>query len=174
MKLGLDIATGLGLAAWFDGTPAPRLLSERLPSDPREVGRPMERLRRTLADLQGVEPITHLFFEATIVPGKTNRDTVYKLCALAGMAEWFGHRIGAATRQVQPQDWRKHFLGRGTGSRDELKRLSLEAARMRGWDPKNNDESDAAGVLDYGLACFNISAPWRDAHLLGGAGRLVA
>jgi hypothetical protein len=132
----------------------------------------MERLRRNLADLHAVEPITHLFFEATILPGKTTAQTVYKLCALAGMAEWFAHRIGAACRQVQQQTWRKHFIGRGTGRSEELKRLAMEAARRRGWNPATDHEADAAGVLDYGLACFNIAAPWRDAHLMGG--RLVA
>jgi hypothetical protein len=174
MIIGLDISTSCGLATWSEGTSAPRLLTVLLPSDPGEVGRPMEKLRKTLADLHTVEPITHLFFEATILPGKTTAQTVYKLCALAGMAEWFGHRIGAATRQVQQQDWRKHFLGRGTGGRDELKRLAMEASRLRGWAPKNNDEADAVGVLDYGLACFGIKAPWRDAHLMGGAARPVA
>lgn len=126
----------------------------------------MEKLRQALADLHGIEPITHLFFEATILPGKTTPQTVFKLCALAGMAEWFAHRIGAVCRQVDQQSWRKHFIGRGTGKSDELKRLAKEAALLRGWTPANDHEADAAGVLDYGLACFNISPPWRDAHLL--------
>lgn len=168
----MDIATATGLAVWRNGTAAPSLMTVQLPSDPGEVGRPAEKLRRTMADLHAVEPITHLFFEATILPGKTTPQTVYKLCALAGMAEWFAHRIGAACRQVDQQSWRKHFIGRGTGRSEELKRLAKEAAHLRGWTPSNDHEADAAGVLDYGLACFGISPPWRDAHLLGG--RLVA
>jgi len=166
MIVGLDIATSTGCAAWRGGTPAPALLTVQLPSDPGEVAKPMERLRRALAELQAVEPISHLFFEATILPGRTSAQTVYKLCALAGMAEWFAHRIGAACRQVQQQNWRKHFMGRGTGRSEELKRLAVEACRLRGWNPANDHEADAAGVLDYGLACFDIQAPWRDAHLL--------
>lgn len=172
MIIGLDIATETGLAIWREGYAAPALMTVRLPSDPGEVGRPMERLRSTLADLHAIEPIKHLFFEATILPGKTTPQTVYKLCALAGMAEWFAHRVGAICRQVDQQSWRKHFIGRGTGRSDELKRLAKEAALLRGWNPANDHEADAAGVLDYGLACFNINPPWRDAHLLGG--RLVA
>lgn len=166
MIVGLDIATMTGLASWRDGMPAPSLMTVRLPSDPGEVGRPMERLRRTLADLHAIDPITHLFFEATILPGKTTAQTVFKLCSLAGMAEWFAHRIGATCRQIEQQKWRKYFIGRGTGKSDELKRLALEACRIREWFPSNDHEADAAGVLDYGLACFNIAPPWRDAHLL--------
>lgn len=166
MIVGLDIATASGIAVYQDGAAAPRLMTVQLPADPGEVSRPMERLRRTLAALHAVEPITHLFFEATILPGKTTAQTVYKLCALAGMAEWFAHRIGAACRQVEQQKWRKHFFGRGTGRSEELKRLAMEACRIRGWAPANDHEADAAGVLDYGLACFDIAPPWRDAHLL--------
>lgn len=166
MLIGLDIATASGLAVWDGKAPAPSLMTVQLPSDPGEVARPMERLRRTLADLHAVEPITHLFFEATILPGKTTPQTVFKLCALAGMAEWFAHRIGAKCRQVEQQRWRKHFIGRGTGRSEELKRLAMEACRIRGWTPANDHEADAAGVLDYGLACFDIAPPWRDAHLL--------
>lgn len=168
MKVGLDIATATGLAIWADGTAAPRLMTVQLPSDPGEVGRPCEKLREALADLHTLEPITHLFFEASILPGKTTPQTVFKLCALAGMAEWFAYRVGAVCRQVDQQSWRKHFIGRGTGRSAELKLAALEAARRRGWLPSNDHEADAAGVLDYGLACFKIETPWRDAHLLGG------
>lgn len=166
MKLGMDIATSTGIAVWRDGMLAPSLMTVQLPSDPGEVGRPAEKLRRALADLHAVEPITHLFFEATILAGKTTPQTVYKLCALAGMAEWFAHRVGSLCRQVEQQRWRKHFFGRGNGKSAELKALALDAARLRGWTPANDHEADAAGVLDYGLACFNIITPWRDAHLL--------
>lgn len=166
MKVGLDIATETGIAIWRDGTAAPLLMTLRLPSDPGCVGAPMEKLRSWLSDLHTLEPITHLWFEATILPGKTNVQTVYKLCSLAGMAEWFAHRIGAQCRQVEQQRWRKHFIGRGTGPGTELKKMAVEAAKLRGWNPSNDHEADAAGVLDYGLACFDISPPWRDAHLL--------
>lgn len=166
MIVGLDIATSTGCAFWREGTAAPSLMTVQLPSDPGEVGRPCEKLRRNLADLHAVERITHLFFEATILPGKTTPQTVYKLCALAGMAEWFAHRIGAQCRQVEQQRWRKHFIGKGTGPSAELKRLAMEAARLRGWNPANDHEADAVGVLDYGLACFSIQPPWRDAHLM--------
>jgi hypothetical protein len=179
--VALDIATDTGVAVWYPDSDLgrPLLSTIRCPSDPEEVARPMEKLRVALADIHTMDPITHLFFEAAILPNpvinedgravqRTNIKTVYKLCSLAGMTEWFAGRVGAQCRQVEQQKWRKHFIGRGTGPTAELKRMAKEAARMRGWAPQNDHEADAAGVLDYGLACFNIRAPWRDAHLLGG------
>lgn len=177
--VGLDLATYTGLALWVPGTDAPRLLSLRLPGDPEDLGRPLEKLRSTLADIHAVDPITHLFYEAAILPRaevggdgrahmRTNLATVLKLCALAGMAEWFALRIGAHCRQVEQSKWRKHFFGKGTGRSKELKAAAMDAARLRGWMPLNDHEADAAGVLDYGLHCFGIVTPWRDAHLFGG------
>ena len=168
--VGLDLATWTGVALWVPGTPAPRLSTLRLGGAPEELGRPLETLRQHLADIHKAEPITHLFFEASILPGRTNLQTVNKLCSLAGMAEWFAYRINAVCRRVEQQSWRKHFIGRGNGKSAELKRLAIEAARLRGWTVEDDHQADAAGVLDYGLACFSITSPWRDAHLFGGAG----
>jgi hypothetical protein len=179
--VGLDISTDTGVAVWYPDSDLgrPLLSTVRLPSDPGEVARPMEKLRAALADIHQIDPITHLWFEVPILPNpRVNEDgravqmttaaTVYKLCSLAGLAEWFTGRIGAHCRQVEQQSWRKHFIGRGTGPTKELKRAAMEAARMRGWTVQNDHEADAAGVLDYGLACFGIRTPWQDAHLFGG------
>ena len=173
-SVGLDLATSSGVAVWYKGTATPTFTTLRLPGDPGEVGRPCEVLRAHLADIHTLEPIEHLFFEAGILPGKTNIQTIYKLCALAGMAEWFAHRIGAKCRQVDQQSWRKHFMGRGTGRSDELKRMAMDACRQRGWVVRTDHEADALGTLDYGLHCLGIKPPWAHAHLFGGAFRSAA
>ena len=181
VAVGLDISTKLGVACWYPGTSQPTFTTVHLRGDPEDVGRPMEALRSHLADIHKLEAITHLFFEATILPharvgddGKahmrTSPQTVYKLCALAGMAEWFAKRVDAHCRQVEQQRWRKHFMGRGTGPSKELKEAAIAAARARGWNVQTDHEADALGVLDYGLsACFKIPVPWRDVHLFNGA-----
>lgn len=177
--VGLDIATDTGIARWHPGEQRPTFWTVRLPADPGEVARPMEKLRQNLADIHAIDPITHLFFEVAILPapgvGETGRAfqrttaaTVYKLCALAGMAEWFASRVGAQCRSVEQQSWRKHFIGKGTGRSGELKEMAKRSARLRGWMVANDHEADALGVLDYGLHCFGIKTPWRDAHLFGG------
>lgn len=169
--VALDIATATGVARWKPGLSRPLLATIHLSGESREVGRPMEKLRQYLADLHAVEPITHLLFEAAIAPrnGRTTIDTIRKLMSLCAMAEWFGHRIEAETRQVEQGDWRKHFLGRGTGKSEELKQLSKQTARAYGWNIANDHEADASGILDYGLACFKVDRPWRDAKLMQAA-----
>jgi hypothetical protein len=168
--VGLDIATDTGVATWFSGGHAPVLQTLRLGGEPGVVGPAMERLRQFLAAAHEADVLTHIFIEKTILPRMTTQATVFKLNAYAGMAEWFGYRIGAVVRSVDQQDWRKHFFlekaGKGSAAKKEA---ALRAARMRGWSPANDHEADAAGVLDYGLACFGIKPPWRDAHLMGGA-----
>lgn len=167
--MGLDIATRTGAALWIPGTAAPRLLSIKLGGEPECVDRPMEALREALAALHGLDPITHLFFEATILPGKTTPATVYKLCALAAMAEWFAYRVKAQCRRVEQQSWRKRFIGRGTGKGPDLKRMAVETARRLGWQPQDDHQAEAAGVLDYGLACFGVAVPWADEALFARA-----
>ncbi len=169
--VALDIATDTGVACWMAGTATPIFSTLRLPSDPYEVGRPMAKLRQQLDDLHAMDAITHLFFEASILPGATNINTVRKLCALAGLAELFAHDHKIKCREVEQQRWRKHFIGKGNGPSKELKRLAVEACHLRGWRVRTDHEADALGVLDYGLACFKISPPWRDAHLMGGAAK---
>lgn len=163
--LALDLATQTGVASWSPGNATPSFWTIRLPGEAGELGSPLERLRRNLADIHALDPITHLFYEAAILPGKTNIQTVLKLCAIAGMAEWFAYRIDAVCRQVDQQSWRKHFLGVGNGKGPVLKSMAIKAAKMRGWNVQNDHEADAAGVLDYGLHCMGVSPPWRDAHL---------
>lgn len=162
--VALDLATRTGVAHWSAGRHRPAFTTLRLPGDPEEVARPMEALRAHLADLHRLEPITHLFFEAPIVAA-LNMHTVYKLCALAGMAEWFASRIDATCRQVVQGSWRKHFIGRGNGKSAELKRLAIEACKLRGWEVTDDHQADALGTLDYGLSCFKIPVPWRDDHM---------
>lgn len=48
------------------------------------------------------------------------------------------------------------------------KAATIEAAKALGWNPEDDNQADAAGVLDFGLACFNVPVPWRDAALFGG------
>lgn len=181
--VGLDIATDTGLAVWYPKSDLgrPLLSTLRMPSDPGEVARPMSKLRRALLDIHATDPITHLWFEAAILPQpkvdeqtgravmRTSPQSVYKLSALCGIAELVAYDLKAHCRQVEQQRWRKHFTGRGTGKSKDLKEAAKEAARLRGWKVANDHEADAAGVLDYGLHCSAIRVPWRDAHLFGGA-----
>jgi len=178
--IGLDIASKTGLARWRVGDPAPVLSTIVLGGSAGDLARPMENLRLHLAQIHTEDPITDLFFEMPILPRATidergrarmmtSAQAVLKLSALVGMAEWFACRVKANPYSVDQQTWRKHFIGKGTGRSADLKSMAIEACRVLGWPTRNDNEADAAGVLDYGINWLGIHAPWRDTHLFGGA-----
>lgn len=150
----------------------------KLPVGDNELGPGLEALRQWLARQHNAEPITHLYFEAPLLPrgrvaedpkGKsfvqnfTRIESVALAFGLAAFSEWFATCVDATCRQVQQGAWRKHFTGRGSGKTVDLKREAIERARALGWAVKNDHEADAGGVLSYGLACMGVEPPWRDA-----------
>lgn len=167
--LGLDLATKTGWATWTPGEARPHTGTLRLPRwNPDELAPDFERLRRHLSDMHAASPIAAVWYEAPIMRGVDKLRTLQLLLGLANMTEWWCYKVGVPCRQAEMRDWRKHFLGTSTGGRDALKKAAKDACALRGWPVTGDDEADAAGVLDYGLACFGIDVPWRDSHLFGG------
>ena len=81
-----------------------------------------------------------------------SQTTLRKLTGLAGMTEAVAHRRGLSEDDIWEANnasVRKHFIGKGKGKRDELKRLTIEACQVRGWDPMTDDEADALALFDY-------------------------
>lgn len=85
---------------------------------------------------------------------QTHQDTARKLMCLAGHTEFVCRRAAIECREANNATVRKHFAGKGRAPRAELKRLTIEACRRRGWEPENDDEADALGLLDYAVACW--------------------
>ena len=86
-----------------------------------------------------------------------NQMTLRKLTGLAGMTEAVAHRRGVAEDDLWEANnatVRKHFIGKGRGKRDELKRLTIEACQRRGWDPMTDDEADALALFDFACHCL--------------------
>lgn len=167
--LGLDLATRAGWALWSPEQAKPVLGTLRLNRfDVDEIAPVLEKLRRHLSDIYQLHPLDGVFYEAPIMTRVDKLRTLQLLLGLANMVEWWCLKVGVKCRQVEMRDWRRHFMGMATGGRDALKAAAIEACRVRGWSPQNDDEADAAGVLDYGLHCFGVEVPWRDKHLFGG------
>jgi hypothetical protein len=142
----------------------------RLPRwNPDELAPDFEALRKHLSALHALSPITAVWYEAPIMTKVDRLRTLQLLLGLANMTEWWCYKLGIPCRQAEMRDWRKHFLGRSTGGREELKKAAIEACHARGWAVDGDDQADAVGVLDYGLACVGAEVPWRDVHLFGGA-----
>lgn len=167
--MGLDLATCTGYGRWSRGDDAPRMGSITIDRrDPALFAHGNESLRKLLSRLHAEDPIEGLFVEGLI---KRRVDTLPKLKLLIGlytMAEWWAHKLEIPFREVHMDDWRKHFIGVAKGGRDFLKKKAVAECKSRGWSVKSDDEADAAGVLDFGLACFGVTPPWRDKHLFNG------
>lgn len=131
------------------------------------------KLHQEMSDLNSLGKIEYIFFEdplnATVLHGQTNIDTLRVLNGLAAHAESWGEAMGCRMIQrVNMTTWRKNFLGtvkRGT-KRATLKQLSMERCNQLGWHPKNDDEADALGVLDWACVALKIMPPWRKNEVL--------
>lgn len=125
-----------------------------------------------------------LYFEEPINPtklkGHTNIDTLRVLSGLAAHAESFGHALGLRIVQgINIDSWRSAFIGRinssaakakakaaGKSATDSLKSLTIERCRQLGFNPRNTDEADAIGILDYCVALRGDVPPWRAEEVL--------
>lgn len=182
--VGLDLATTTGWA-WHrnDGMPRPFFGAMKLPGKPEEVGQPADALERWLRQLyitlRDTGPPTHYFFEAQHIDGKINIDTVYRLIVLGGIVEKFAFQTGAHVYKVHISEWRKHFIGRGSGFKrdkrtkkylpgEDPKECAIQRCAEYGWHTDVADAAEACGILDFGLSKLGDyhPRPWRDATLM--------
>jgi Holliday junction resolvasome RuvABC endonuclease subunit len=94
------------------------------------------------------------------------------VCKMIGVIELVcdDHEISCV--EVSPSEWRKTFIGctRAPASipkaqrRAWLKGQAIGACRDRGWDVENDDEADAAGILNHVLGLDYESYRTRDWH----------
>lgn len=168
--IALDLATTTGWALHTPGMERPFFGTVRLPGKAGDIGRRCEALRLFLADQHKMHKLTHIVFEAQHVAAKMDIDTLCMLLALGGMAEWFAHRCGIRIFKSHISEWRKHFLGRGSGFKDTSpKELAIRKCAEFGWYIDVHDAAEACGVLDHFLSMLpgDPQRPWRDANFMG-------
>lgn len=126
------------------------------------------KLHKSMSEIYQICKFEHLYFEEPLHPAKlqggTNINSLRVLSGLASHAESFGEAYSLRTiNRVNISSWRSSFLGpqkRGT-KRPVLKEISMEKCRAYGWNPKNDDEADALGILDYACTARGFVPPWR-------------
>jgi len=83
-----------------------------------------------------------------------NSETPFILNGLAAHIESWGEAMGCRLiRDVHQATWRRHYIGamkRGT-ARAALKDYVKQRCRELGFAPKNDDEADALGILDWAV-----------------------
>lgn len=183
--IALDLSKrSTGWAVWMgDHTPV-RYGSWELGSEYTSRGQTFAKLHANLLDLRAIARFEALYFEEPINPtklkGHTNIDTLRVLSGLAAHAESFGHALGLRIVQgINIDSWRSAFIGRinssaakakakaaGKSATDSLKSLTIERCRQLGFNPRNTDEADAIGILDYCVALRGDVPPWRAEEVL--------
>lgn len=147
--LALDVATSTG---WAFGGPgdAPQYGVFSVPQTGADLGRFgvtfMAWLAAKCRDLRPRE----IIFEAPILPRKTNITTVRKLHGLAFMVECVAISEAVPCFEISNGEWRKQFLGAyypSPATSDALGRAVIAACRGMGWNPRDDNDADALGIL---------------------------
>jgi len=97
------------------------------------------------------EPIKRIIQEADTKNKrkiKLNPHTLYRLGGLAFTCEAMAGLWNIPVQPVNMHKARAMFLGRGGVpiGRDKVKAAVMEGCRLRGWNPANDDEGDAACI----------------------------
>ncbi|MGD9884601.1 MAG: hypothetical protein AB7E70_21660 [Hyphomicrobiaceae bacterium] len=103
-----------------------------------------------LADMITVHQPDLLIFEAPIIAGgKTSVETARKLMGLAVLTELTGYRRSIPkVREENVITVKKHWTGHGRAD----KRMMIDAARQRGFEPADDNAADALALADYAAA----------------------
>lgn len=170
MLLALDLATTTGFAvgdpavyrpltplevASQGGNAKPYSGAQRIGAKNAEIGPFGVEYEDWLGDMIAVHMVDRIVFEAPWIGGQTSQDTARKLMGLACWTESVACRKGVPwVFEANNASVRKHFTGVGRGDRSRLKRLTIEACQLRGWDPRGEDEADALALYDYACHCI--------------------
>lgn len=173
-----------GWAVWHPGWERPRYGHWELGSGYTSPGRVFCKLHECLIDVRGVLGFEAIYYEQKLNPaslqGHTTLDTISLLGGLEAHVQSFAAAMGMRCRAINVQTWRGEFIGRQevsaarkrarakakasgkkVSARDDLKALTRERCQQLGFAPRNDDEADAIGLLDYQLGLEGIVPAWR-------------
>jgi hypothetical protein len=172
--LALDLSkrsTGWACASVTDAKPSYGhwVLGSEFTSNGRVFGK----LHQNMSELNGLGRIDCVFYEdaINILPGAqhTNVHAIKLASGLIAHAESWGEAMGCRiVRAVNMATWRRSFfgnIGRKHG-RSDLKDYAMERARQLGCTPRNDDEADAIGILDYAIESLGHVPVWRANEVL--------
>ena len=91
-----------------------------------------------------------------ILSAKTTLITCRKLYGFAAVCELVARHAEIRCSEVNNAKVRKHFIGKGSGKRDELKAMTMEMCCSRGLKPQSDDEADEFGIHHYAATLRGI------------------
>ena len=101
--------------------------------------------------------VDHVLREATY-EAPHRRAAARVLTPMADMVDFKAREYSVESWFIAAATWRKHFLGFGTGKRDDLKEAAKKQCALFGWNVTDDNQADALGLMDYARACFNAGS----------------
>lgn len=98
--------------------------------------------------------VDFIAIEKPFVAAHNNWETTLLTIGLTANVLSWAARKGVPVDIIPAQTVAKHFAGSGKMKRDEKKAAILAACQARGWDPKDDNQADAAALWD--LACWRL------------------
>ena len=171
--IALDPAQKCGVARWRTGMNAP--WSDVWKLEGADAGARANDLRITLtrkllAFRERGESVDAVYAEEAWVGPKTNPKTAAILHKYEVAIEMACISARTQLHLLRSQTWRKTFFGsgKGTGRRAKQKATSIEMCRLMGWDPRDDNEADALGILYHARCTFDPEYAWRSTSLFAG------
>lgn len=164
----LDLASTYGWAIWNDGKVYSG--SNQIAGAHYVMGKRLQYFTDWLRENIEQHKIEVVVFEAPYVAHgnkggggiQTSQKTAQMLFYLAGATELIAAQTGCACYEMRPGEWRKSFLGKdNSGNRAQLKAMTIHHCRARGLDPKDDNEADALGLMEYTAFKFKQKLPWE-------------
>lgn len=160
-------------AFWREGLERPAFGHFRLGDEYTPFGKVFAQLHMEMSELYRTLDFTSVRYEQPADPSHFDRATSFEVpFLLIGIAAHINSFCAAKgirrCEWVHQATWRRHFIGpmkRGL-KKWQLKDFVQERCKDLGLEPRNDDEADALGILDYDLHIAGIVPPWRLEHVL--------
>ncbi|BBK37714.1 hypothetical protein STAQ_27920 [Allostella sp. ATCC 35155] len=141
--LCIDGATRLGWALRRQETVEPRSGVVRIAEIGARLGRFGLKANEWLSDFLAVTPVAKIYYEVPILGGHDNADTALKLYGLACLVETIAEIRGIPVERMNNQTVKRFFAGTGRAKDVDM----IRACHARGWNPSDDNEADALGML---------------------------
>ena len=159
--LALDLATQTGWCYGPAGSTSPRFGSFQLPKTGDDLGTFALAARKEFERFVVPGKVELVCFERPLflLRSKTNANTAMKLMGLAVILEMVCVERGVPVFTADQAAVKKHFVGRGNFGKSTKPYPMTVVCHDRGWETKNTDEADAAGIWDYTVhqACPDLA-----------------
>lgn len=174
--VALDLSkANSGWARWSDGQPRPSYGSKSLGSEYTSRGDVYVNLHKLFLEMQAFGAPDYIVFESPLNPKHISYPTNFMkdrlLIGIAEMVYYFGAMLGVrVVTEVTNTDWWIPFNRHPKIKRNQginVKDVTMARCRHFGFKPRNYDEADAIGILDFFMEdrC-KITPPWRTDEVL--------